>query len=178
MPHREYYAVFLSPGTLFSEQTSKRVDSWDDCAQACELAKTITERYDATPYGFYFETRIVADPIDDGEGGQLCVEPKIMGNSGVHFLGGQLVTYDEVVERDDPKESIMRSNMADQDQCICCINTNSFRSTMPFKEDAVLLDPGDDEVHVAYRAARKKARDEEFAAWEAKAKAEKAAEEA
>jgi len=123
------------------------------------MSETIRERYNAKPYGFVFETLVTAEDVPDGEGGTLRVEPKRVARSGVHFLGGRLETYTEVVERNDPKEEILRSNMRGNEQWIVCINTNSYRSTLPFDEEDYIVDAqgkiverGNDPKHVAYRA--------------------------
>ena len=63
-PQRKHYVTFLSPGTLFPEETTKSIPSWH-ISPACKMARGITERYDAKPYGFYFETCLVAEPVDD-----------------------------------------------------------------------------------------------------------------
>lgn len=155
---RKHQVTFYSPGTLFSESSSHDIESWDT-AKAVEMAEKILERYNAKPYGFVFETLIVAKDIPDGEGGTLRVESKRVEKSGVHFLGGRLETYDEVVARNDEKESILRSNMRGNEQWIVCINTNSFRSTMPFDEEdcivdakGVVVERGNDPKYIAYRA--------------------------
>lgn len=161
MALRKHYVTFYSPGTLFAESTSKPIASWDT-AEAVKLADGITERYSAKPYGFRFETRLVAEPIPDGEGGLLAVESKLVKESGTHFLGGHLLTLDEVEARGDPKESVLQSNMHNDDMCIVCVNDNSWRSTNPFGERDCIVDVtgavtarGDDPKHVAYRAAVK-----------------------
>lgn len=155
---RKHQVRFYSPGTLFSESSIYDIESWDT-AKAVELSEKVMERYNAKPYGFVFETLLVHDDVPDGEGGTLKVESKRVAQSGVHFLGGKLETYDDVVARNDEKENILRSNMRGNEQWIVCINTNSWRSTMPFDEKDCIVDArgniierGDDPKYVAYRA--------------------------
>jgi len=155
---RKHQVRFYSPGTLFSESSVHDIDSWDT-AKAVEMAERILERYNAKPYGFVFETLLVADDVPDGEGGTLRVESRRVAQSGVHFLGGKLETYDDVVARNDDKENILRSNMRGNEQWIVCINTNSWRSTMPFNDEDCIVDAqgkvverGDDPKYRAYRA--------------------------
>lgn len=155
---RKHRVTFYSPGTFVSESSSFDIDSWDT-AKAVEMSEKITERYNAKPYGFVFSTYLTHDDVPDGEGGVLRVEPKTIKKSGIHFLGGRLETYTEVVNRNDPKEDILRSNMRGNEQWIVCINTNSFRSTMPFDEEDCIVDAqgkiverGNDPKYIAYRA--------------------------
>lgn len=156
MPERKHYVVFYSPGTFVSETTSRPIEAWD-VAAAVRLSRDIIERHQARPYGFRFETRLVAEPVDDGEGGVLQVTPKLVEESGTYFLGGHLLTYHEVEARNEEGERILRSNMRSSDWCIVVVNDNSWRSMIPFGEQDVLLcghqvaASGDDPEHVAYR---------------------------
>lgn len=154
---RKHRVTFYSPGTLFSESSSYDIDSWD-IAKAISLSEKVTERYGAKPYGFVFATYLTAPEVSDGEGGTLKVEPKRIAESGIHFLGGKLETYDDVVARDNSDESILRSNMRGNSMWIVCINTNSYRSTLPFNEEDKLLDSrgnvlesGNDPKWIKYR---------------------------
>ena len=156
MVKRQNFVTFYSPGTFVSECGSQPCESWD-IREAVQRAKKVKERYGATPYGFRFESRIVADPVSDGEGGTLAVQPKTVKESGTHFLGGTLLTLREVEARNQDDERILRSNM--RHSPIVCVNTNSYRSTLPFEEGDILLDDkgniierGNDPKHVAYRA--------------------------
>jgi hypothetical protein len=157
MTRRQEFVVFYSPGTLFAESSAKPIER-RDVAMAARMAADVTERYNAKPYGFQFETRIIADPIPDGEGGTMRVLAKAVDVSGTHFLCGTLETYDDVVKRDNPEESILRSNMRGMSP-IVCVTENSFLSTMPFEEgdcvldvNGVVVERGDDPKWVAYRA--------------------------
>lgn len=154
---RQEFVTFYSPGTLFSEMTQKPIAE-RDVKLAVQMSETIRERYNARPYGFVFETRIVSDPVPDGEGGELHVESKLVECSGTYFLGGKLETLDEVEARNDPKESILRGNMENDDSHIVCVTTNGYRSVHPFTErDFVvnaagkITERGDDPRYVAYR---------------------------
>jgi hypothetical protein len=167
---RQEYVTFYSPGTLFSESTSKPIERRDP-AMAVRMGTDVEERYAAKPYAFRFETRIVADPVPDGEGGTMPVQPKTVDETGFYFLGGVLWTLDEVTERNDPKESILRSNMRNNGSEIVCVNDNSWRATMPFGEKDCIVDAsgivterGDDPRRVAYRRKVRNAIAAEFEA--------------
>ena len=175
---RKHQVTFYSPGTLFSESSTFDIESWDP-VKAVAMSETIKERYNAKPYGFVFSTLLVHDDVPDGEGGLLHVESKTVKKSGVHFLGGRLETYDDVVSRKDPKEDILQSNMRCNEDWIVCINTNSYRSTMPFNEDDCIVDAtgkiverGNDPQRIAYRAEQTRKRDAQYAKEDAERKAE------
>lgn len=166
---RKHQVTFYSPGTLFSESSTFDIESWDP-VKAVAMSETIKERYNAKPYGFVFSTLLTHDDVPDGEGGFLQVESKTVKKSGVHFLGGRLETYDDVVARKDPKEDILQSNMRCNEDWIICINTNSFRSTMPFNVDDVIvnatgkiIERGDNPEYVAYRTKQTAKRDAQYA---------------
>jgi hypothetical protein len=154
---RKHQVTFYSPGTLFPEQSTKDIIKWNP-ALAVKLGQDVSERYHAKPYGFRFHTILVADPLDDGEGGKLEVVSKTVKSSGTFFLGGKLETYTEVCERNDPKERILRSNMRGNEDWIVVVNTNSFKSTLPFEVNDFIVDErghiveyGNDPKWVAYR---------------------------
>lgn len=157
---KKHTVTFYSPGTLFSESSTKDIDSWDT-KKAVEMADSIIERYNAKPYAFVFRTLKTHDPVSDGEGGFLKVEAKKEKESGYYFLGGKLETYDEVLARneDSTNDRILLSNMRNNEYWIICTNTNSFKSTMPFGEDdkivdasGVVIKSGNDPKYVKYRA--------------------------
>jgi hypothetical protein len=155
---REHSVTFLSPGTFVSEATDKDIVSWDT-REAVKMAESITERHGAKPYGFRFETWKTHTPVSDGEGGTLEVKPKLEKSSGIYFLGGKLETYDDVCKRNDPKEEILRSNMKYNEYWVVCINTNSYKSTLPFGEEdrivdatGTVIEDGSDPKWVKYRA--------------------------
>jgi hypothetical protein len=167
---REHSVTFYSPGMLFAESSSVPIDSWSP-ALAVGLAEKIVERYGAKPYGFRFETHIVADAIPDGEGGTLEVKPRPVTKSGLYFLGGRIETIDVVNARAAPDESILRSSMLCNGYWIVCVNTNSYKSVHPFEETDFIVDAagaiverGDSPFWKEYRARMQAQRDKENAA--------------
>lgn len=154
---KRHTVTFYSPGTFCSESSTKHISAWDP-VEAVRLAKGINERYNAKPFGFRFSTSIIADPVPDGEGGYIEVPPKEVESSGLMYLGGTLIRYDDVPE----KESILRSNMRCNNHPIVIENRNSWRHTSFFEEDCCIVNEqgaiirrGDDPDLVAYRAAKK-----------------------
>lgn len=158
-PVRQHFVTFLSPGTFFSdrrldrvlldghrplllhvhESTTKPIGEWHPVT-AARMAKAIQERYGATPYGFYFTTCIVAGKVDDGEGGELEVNPKEVCRSGIYFLGGVIRTVGEIEAKADPSERILLLNMKGNRWAACVENTNSYKSIQPFEKEDVLID--------------------------------------
>ena len=107
---RKHRVTFYSPGTLFAEQSSREIASWDP-KEAARMAATIVERHEARPYGFRFATVIAAPPVKDEEGGELEVIPREVERSGMYFLNGKVRAREEVLEGTDPGENILRSNV-------------------------------------------------------------------
>lgn len=157
---RQHFVDFFSPGTIVSKQSRKPIGSWDT-VMATKLAAEIVERHNSKPYGFQFVTCIVTDPIPDGEGGTMEVPPmevppKEVEQSGLHFLGGNILRYPEVP--DDQEHRTLRSDMRCNDKPVCITNPNSWRFTGFFDEDMVVVDGqgdivrrGDDADLVEYR---------------------------
>ena len=127
---QQHYVHFLSPGTFVSEENIEPVDSWDvEAAQ--ERAHSILQRHNATPYGFVFTTR--SRGPDD-------LDSKESARSGIYYLGGRIETLAEVEMRNDPKESILRTNMRNNGIDRIIINDNSWRFTTGLRESDVVLD--------------------------------------
>jgi len=127
---KKHFVTFLSPGTFVSEQSTKPISSWD-VAKAKKMAHSITERYNATPYGFYFSTR---------ERKASDLDSKETKRSGIHYLGGKILTAKQVLAGKDPKEKILRSNVEINKIKRIIVNDNSWRFTAEFRDDDVLLD--------------------------------------
>jgi hypothetical protein len=128
---QKHFVVFLSPGTFVSEISTFEIPSWDiELAQ--EMAHGIVERHGATPFGFYFETR---------SRGPGDLDSSVTAQSkGVYYLGGVLRTAEEILAGTDPKEDILRFNVKYNHYKGVIENTNSWKITLPFNENDVLLD--------------------------------------
>ena len=127
----QHCVTFRSPGTMFDEYTTRPIASWDP-AIAVGMAEEIVERYGAKPYAFEFSTALCAEPVADGFGGTLKVEPKTTRTSGLHYIKGVLLTYDDVIARgltdkkQYEKDWALRGNMSSADRCIACVTKNSY----------------------------------------------------
>jgi hypothetical protein len=169
---RQHFVEFISPGTFFNE-TSVRPIETQDIAKAVAMSREIHERYDARPYAFQFFTSIVSDPIKDDEGGELQVQSREITRSGRHYIGGEVVTYDDVKARNDPKNRILLSNMEGNGWWAMIENKTGWLVTQPFEPIDVLVDPatakivrrGDEKALVKYRAEKQKAHEAEMAQW-------------
>lgn len=127
---KRHYVTFLSPGTFMAEDTTKQVESWDVKA-AQKMAEEIEERYGATPYGFYFWTR---------ERGAAEWEPKQTAKSPMYYLPHcKVETLAEIEARNDPKESILRSNMRCNGFTRVVVTTKGWRWTQPLNDTDVVL---------------------------------------
>lgn len=126
---KQHFVTFCSPGTFISEQSSIKVNSWD-VNEAKKMAKGIKERHGATPYGFYFSTR---------ERKENELDSKVVKTSPMHYLGGKVETLEEVKARNDPKEETLRWNMQTNGYNRIIVNTNSYKSTFPLKDEDIVL---------------------------------------
>lgn len=124
------FVVFMSPGTLFHETTEREVDGWNVEA-ATNMARGITERHGATPFGFYFITR---------SRGPNDLDSKVSKKSGRYYLGGTIRTADEVLAGTDPSEEILRSNVRANRIKRILVNDNSWRFTTGLNDDDTVLD--------------------------------------
>ena len=127
---KKFFVTFFSPGTFVAEQTVKEIDSYN-VDKAVEMAQYITERHGATPYGFQFSTR---------SRGKNDLDSKTTNRSNMYYLGGKIETVEEIKRRNDPKESILLSNMQCNGWGRIVTNTNSYRWTQPLNDDDVVLE--------------------------------------
>lgn len=125
-----HFVTFYSPGAFLAETTEKPIDAWDvDTAVA--MAATITERHGAKPYGFRFTTRGRADDELDS---------KVIATGPMHYIGGKVETLDEVIARNDPSESILRTNMECNGYDRIWRTTEGWSWTQPLNADDVVIE--------------------------------------
>jgi len=127
---KQHFVTFLSPGTIFFEETSKPIDSWN-IEEAKKMARDIKERHGATPFAFYFTTRARTEKELDS---------KQVKKSFKYYLGGKVETLAEVKARNLPDERILLSNMECNGWDRIVTNTNSWKVTQPLFADDVVLD--------------------------------------
>lgn len=104
------------------------------------MSCSVVERHGAKPYGFRFSTCNEADPLPDGDGGTLRVEPRQTAESAMHFLGGTVSTIDDVRRRAKADEKILLSNMECNNWAVIVENNNSWRFTTVFCEQDCIVD--------------------------------------
>lgn len=125
-----FFVKFLSPGTFVYEESTKPIVR-HDVELAKSMAREIKERYGAIPFGFQFITR---------ERGEYALDSKITFTSGVYYLGGTVRTREQVERDNKADEEILRSNMRINDFKAIITNTNSWKVSLPVRDDDVVLD--------------------------------------
>ncbi|HXN71473.1 MAG TPA: hypothetical protein VN861_02855 [Candidatus Acidoferrales bacterium] len=127
-----HFVTFLSPGTFMAEDSTKPIDSWD-VKKARKMAAKITERYNAVPYAFYFTTR--SRGPNDLDSRRTKISP-------TYYLPHcKVETLAEVKARNDPRESILLSNMECNGYDRIVTTTKGWKWTQPLGKEDVLLRP-------------------------------------
>jgi len=127
---KQHFVTFYSPGTFVAEDTTKPIKSWS-VVEACQMARSIKERYKATPYAFQFSTRGRA---------KKDLDSKIIKQSPYYFLGGKVETLAQVKARATEKDRILVSNMEGNGYKRIVTNGNSYTWTQPLGDNDVVLD--------------------------------------
>lgn len=127
---KQHFVTFFSPGTFTAEQTTRPIEYWD-VDLAVEISKDIMERYGAKPYGFQFSTR---------ERGELDLDSHVSKKSPMYYLGGKVLTLEQLKAINDPSNRILISNMEINRWDRVIINNNSWTWTQPLEEGDVVLD--------------------------------------
>lgn len=125
-----HFVTFYSPGSFVAEETTKPIAEWDIDA-AVKMARTVSERHNAKPYGFRFSTRARGDK---------GLDSKVVKTSGLYWLGGKVETLAEIEARNDPKDEILISNMRGNRWEKIVVNTNSWKWTMPLEKGDTVLE--------------------------------------
>ncbi len=126
---QQHFVTFYSPGTFVAEMTERPIASWDT-KLAVQMSKKISERYNAKPYGFRFTTRArSAKELDS----------KIVKTSCLYYIEGKVETLKQVEERNDPKESILLSNMRCNKYKRVITTNTPWRWTQPLEDGDIVL---------------------------------------
>jgi hypothetical protein len=136
MKTKNRYVTFYSPGTLFSESTRVKITARDTIKSIAKRAAKIKERYGATPYAFDIET--VSEGSVKVGGKKYRADPKMLARTGMHFLTGKVLTLKDIP--DTQEFNILRSNMKCNGWKAVVENTNSYRATLPFEKEDVVVD--------------------------------------
>ena len=126
---KKHFVTFLSPGTFVHENTTKPISSWD-AAKAKKMAKGISERYAATPFGFYFTTRSRKSKDLDSQ---------VTAESGIYYLGGKVETLAQVKKRATKDDHILILNMEVNHWNKIITNTNSWKITQPLRKNDIVV---------------------------------------
>lgn len=126
---KQHFVIFSSPGTFFDETSERPVERWDVDAAVAMMGE-IKERYGARPFGFHFVTR-GRGPND--------LDSKVISRSGFYYVGGKVLTLEEIAAKNDPDDRILLSNMRGNDWDRVWQSTEGWRATKPLlPEDTVL----------------------------------------
>ncbi len=101
---RERRVTYYLPGTFFAEDTTRRIGDGPDIVQRAAAGAP------AGAFCFVLSTVLAADPVPDGEGGTLRVQPKTVETTGRYYLGGDILDRDGVAALDGDHR-ILLSNM-------------------------------------------------------------------
>jgi hypothetical protein len=126
---KKHFVTFMSAGTFMAESTTKEIEEWD-IDKAVEMAKEITERHGAKPYGFYFSTR---------ERKEDELDSRVTIQSGIHYINGVIQTLEELKKEGNPNNSILISNMECNGWDSVVTTYNPWKWTQPLRKDDIVL---------------------------------------
>jgi hypothetical protein len=126
----KHFVNFLSPGTFVAEETTNEIESWD-IDKAVAMSKEIEERHGTLPYGFFFTTRTRTD---------ADLDSKVTAKSNMYYLGGTVLTLEEIKAQNDPADRILIRNMECNGWSRVIVNTNSWKWTQPLNDGDVVLE--------------------------------------
>ena len=130
MTMKRHFVTFYSPDSFVAEDSTHPIESWD-VDNAVEIARSVLERYKATPYGFRFTTRSrTAKDLDS----------KVSAKSPMYYLGGKVETLEQVKARATAEDRILVSNMEGNHYDRIITNRNSWTWTQPLHADDIVLD--------------------------------------
>lgn len=158
---RKHYVTFLCPGTFMSEQRTEPIDAWS-LHEAAARSSRVVERWGATPYAFFFITRLEAASVPDGEGGMLRVMGREVERSAMHHMHATVRSIDELqADRSGRDLTVLLSNMRGNGWPLVAESIGRYRHFAPYEradvcvdERGSIVDRGDSPEHVEYRARK------------------------
>lgn len=127
---QQHFIEFYSPGTFISETNQVPCKAWD-IEEAKQIATSTMQRHGARPFGFRFVTYERSDDELNAHRGK---------SSGLYYLGGQILTLEEIEARGDPQDEILLRNMRIRGIAKIVENRNSYLFTGPLEEGDEVLD--------------------------------------
>ena len=127
---KKHFVTFYSAGTFMAETTTKEIEEWD-VNIALYMAKSIKERYGATPYGFKFITKAREDDELDS---------KQVDSSGMYYITGKKLTLDELIAEHNSSNRILIDNMKCNGWNSIVRITEPYAWTQPLYDEDVVLE--------------------------------------
>lgn len=127
---QQHYIEFYSPGTFVCETNLVACSAWD-IEDAKRIASSIMQRHGARPFGFRFITR---------ERSEEELDAKRVAQSPLYYLGGQILTLEDIEARGDPRDHLLLANMRNMGIHKIVENRNSYLFTGALAEGDVVLD--------------------------------------
>ncbi len=126
----ERRATYYLPGSLFPEEITRPIDNGPDIVdRAAAQAPTGT-------FCFVLSTVLTADPVSDGRGGTLAVQPKTIDKTGRYYLGGRLFDQDEVAALGDSHRTVLANMQGNRWALVILTSQGNWQ---PFEDPDVLL---------------------------------------
>jgi hypothetical protein len=125
----QHFVVFYRPGLFYAVASSRRIDRWD-VDKVLDIVGTIIEVHGYIPFGFQFITR-----RNDGQ-----LDSRETARSQMYYLGGTILTINEVKARNDPSDRVLIDNMRHNKFGRVIENYNSRKVVLPLDEEDVVLD--------------------------------------
>lgn len=144
---RQHFVTFVVHSMLSPVLVKRPIDSWD-----VRAAVAMIEHMKEKPHWFRFSTWLTHDPVPDGEGGTLNVEPRELECSGRYYTTGKVRSADERVADEVVHRRVKQPFSID-------IGTSLLRdedfNADDFVVDAAgaIVERGDASERAAYRAA-------------------------
>lgn len=126
---KKHFVTFFCPGTFVAEQDTQEIDSWD-VPEAQSRAKSVKQRYNATPYGFQFSTR---------SRGSSDLDSEVTERSPMYYINCKVETLEEIKERGDRKDRTLILNMESNDWDRVATTIEGWKWTQPLKQGDVVL---------------------------------------